>query len=368
MALRRRLVLALAIVTMAAGNAGAVQVDRLRSYWNDEHTVIYSDVVVTWDDGSQESRLVMGGTVDGIGMIKIPLFGDPTVDYVRTTATKTMAPLHWSGACVFLTPDSRGTKAVSMTDELTAVDASANAWNSQSCSYFQFIREAPEVADVGQDGRNIIKFREDVWAPGGKATTATEMYDPAATAITTVSFIDDSSRSDSGTILDADVEVNAINFGMGICSDSSCQTSSAIRPIEDIQNTLTHEFGHVLGLAHTCWKPDPKHPDPYDNLGHLVPTCALDGSLPQDIRDATMYPFQSPQEISKRSLSPDDINAICEIYPTAMKPSTCAPVSFDPKGGCAVAPGSGQGAWLVPVLWLLLVEARRRRRRHVTSL
>lgn len=60
----------------------------------------------------------------------------------------------------------------------------------------------------------------------------------------------------------------------------------------DVQNTVTHELGHVLGLA---------HPNPYTG--------------------ATMSATAPPGETSKRVLTPSDVNGICTIYPVGYTPS-----------------------------------------------
>ena len=61
---------------------------------------------------------------------------------------------------------------------------------------------------------------------------------------------------DAGRILDADVEMNNFNFAFTV--DGTAPATAAGRPVADVQNTLTHELGHLLGLDHTCydgWNP-----------------------------------------------------------------------------------------------------------------
>ncbi len=60
----------------------------------------------------------------------------------------------------------------------------------------------------------------------------------------------------------------------------------------DVRNTVTHELGHVLGLA---------HPNPYTG--------------------ATMSATAPPGETSKRVLTPSDVNGICTVYPVGYVPS-----------------------------------------------
>lgn len=370
----RQLALTLIVCAVNVGGvARAEQVERLRSYWDAEHRTIYSDVVITHDDGSRESARMMGGTVDGIGMLKIAIYGSQPVDFVRTLTTTTKAPLHWAGSCVFLTPSSKGTHDLAQTDVVAAFTAAANAWNGQaaSCSYLRFMMQAAEDLDLDYDGKNALIFREDRWAPGG--STSADPYNPAATAITTVRFIDDMSRQDNGTILDTDIEVNAIDYAMAVGCETQCRTMATNGPIEDLQNTLTHELGHVLGLAHTCYQPSPSNPNappPLDNTGNPAPRCDLGVLLPKTVTDATMYPFEGPMEISKRTLSQDDIDGDCAIYPTAMDPHVCAAVQVSSGGGCAMAPATSDadgGAFLAGGL-LAALGLGRLRRRQGTSL
>jgi uncharacterized protein (TIGR03382 family) len=84
---------------------------------------------------------------------------------------------------------------------------------------------------------------------------------------------------------------------------------------QDLQNTLTHESGHFIGLAHS------------------------------PVPGATMNATTQPGETLKRSLSSDDIAGVCAIYPQA-------------AGGCGCGGGEGTGA-----VSLLAAAALLRRRR-----
>ncbi len=79
----------------------------------------------------------------------------------------------------------------------------------------------------------------------------------------------------------------------------------------DLQNTVTHEAGHFLGLAHPC------EADPGTATANGVPVC----SGHPEMTSVTMFPSASPGEISKRTLAPDDVEGVCAIYP---RPATAA--------------------------------------------
>ena len=83
----------------------------------------------------------------------------------------------------------------------------------------------------------------------------------------------------------------------------------------DVQNTVTHEFGHVLGLDHS---PDPT---------------------------STMYFSEPLGETSKRNLDPGSKRFVCEVYPAALASQDCllSDGGTDPGGAGGGNPGGGGG-------------------------
>jgi hypothetical protein len=79
-----------------------------------------------------------------------------------------------------------------------------------------------------------------------------------------------------------------------------------------------------------------------------------------------MYNFQSCGETAKATPEPDDIAAVCAIYPLADDPGTCERVNVGDSGCCAVH-GSNTNLPLGAVMLALVVAfgvgAQRRRRR-----
>src|SRR5205085_10533449 len=106
----------------------------------------------------------------------------------------------------------------------------------------------------------------------------------------------------------------------------------------DVQNTITHEAGHTIGLDHT--------PDP----------------------NATMYATAPEGETSKRVLGTDDIQAICDIYPRGAQTVTCTsdPIKLTLSGssnGCGCSHSqTGPGATLLSLAVLLQISRRSRSR------
>jgi len=216
------------------------------------------------------------------------------------------------------------------------------------------------------DGHNSIIFRTESWSHSGKPGMD---YAFEALAVTTVT-----ARLD-GHIVDADMEINGVSKSwMNLDPGYSVPFDhGAIHDVFDLQNALTHEFGHFIGLDHTCYIPsatnpllsDLGKPRPNDDKGDPVPDC--DGA-PSKISSTVMFNSAIPAETSKRVLSDDDRQAICDIYPASRDTVVCALDSASP--GCAVAaarPRKGRRRSLGLVLGALgllgVVAASRRPRR-----
>jgi hypothetical protein len=121
---------------------------------------------------------------------------------------------------------------------------------------------------------NIVMFRDDQWPYiGGEDTLA----------FTHLVF-----NADTGELWDTDLEINSFEYQFSV-GDPVTQN--------DLDSMLTHEVGHMLGLAHT-----------------LVP-------------DATMYARYEPGSDTLRTLATDDARGICAIYPPDRVPSrtSCSP-------------------------------------------
>src|SRR5581483_5167563 len=167
---------------------------------------------------------------------------------------------------------------------------------------------------------NEIIFQDNGWPYNDGVNTI---------ALTTLTF-----NSDTGQILDADIELNT--------SSGMITTGTPTASTFDLQSVLTHESGHFFGLAHS---------------GHT---------------EATMYSMYKPASISMRTLSADDIAGICDVYGSTARPTATGPVesqctspprgSYDgtcpapTSGGCNASGGEGAAAWWITAL---LLSARR---------
>jgi hypothetical protein len=378
--------MALPVMTID-GDVVAVQ-----SHWTSDGSRIVTEATVRTPDGGTVVVSQLGGTVDGIAMRQMPgpelLVVGMTVavaahrdvdlarqehvvldsakvvsyppDFVRTGPTKNGKYLYWESGCVYVTPDAAGTTAIAGDGEFAIIEASIAAWNdgTAACSYLKIVTETPRVLEVGRDNVNVVKFRDTTWGRPAIGDDPAREHPHAAAGITTAIYIDDPKSDRDGAIIDADIEINGVDFTITAGSEPSNGGDSVL------QNTLTHELGHLQGLEHTCRVGN--DPERIDNAGNPVPLCT-DASLPpltpekQAILAATMYNFQSPGETSKESLSDDDIAAICAVYPTADDPNTCEHVGSS-GGGCCSASGVGDRpdvSFLLAGTVLLLMRRRK---------
>ena len=275
--------------------------------------------------------------------------------FVRTGPTQAGKFLFWESGCVFVTPDADGTNEVVGANEFAAVTASIDEWNTKvaGCSYMTIVEQAPVASEVGRDNRNLIKFRDASWCRPAIGDDPARCYSPSAAGITTAIFVDDASSARDGAIVDADVELNGADFALA----DNGQTTGTQSCKSEIRNTLTHELGHLLGLEHPCLAAG--DPQRIDGEGKAVPSCNTTSD--PKIVEATMYNFQDCGETKKESLSADDINAICVVYPTAKDPGTCNAVG-DPKGCCSTG-GAPSPATLLLGLGLGALLVRRKNSR-----
>lgn len=172
------------------------------------------------------------------------------------------------------------------------------------------------------DNENIVIFRNDT--EGDELDTWVHAI--GALAITTVTY-----ETHEGRLLDADIEVNDSRFHFTACDPGGCAIDF------DLENTLTHELGHVLGLDHSA-----------DTT-------------------ATMFASAPRADLSKRDLAPDDVDAICTVYPDGEAAGECYGVPRESPPDVRFSPtlcsGGSLGSSLPALLLLGLLRSGRRRGR-----
>jgi hypothetical protein len=197
-----------------------------------------------------------------------------------------------------LTADQWTDAIVQAFDAWSGVDCGGGTPPSIDLLQLRDVACAQSGYDPNGPNSNVVYCTDNGWTGGGNIDSTL--------ALTTVSC------SDSGQILEANMAINSArnDFTVG---DQGVQT--------DLVSIVTHEVGHFLGIAHS----------PYPS--------------------AVMY-YSYETGSLKRTLQPDDIAAVCAIYPPDRQ-KTCDPTppgglatgcSPASSGGCSVAGRTGYDA------------------------
>jgi hypothetical protein len=282
----------------------------------------------------------------------------PAEAFVRYL-TDDNAPFFWAQASVPITGYSNDFTQTSMTiaQVASALQGAAAAWSKEtnSCTYLELmpaLSTAPTPQAVN-DGHNSLLFHSSVWCHVAANGQCNVDYDASALAVTT-----DTANTKTGQIYDADVEVNLVDYQW-----ADLVEDPALANDMDLQNALTHELGHLIGLDHTCFDPlsSMSGVRPDDNDGQPIPDCA---TATPDVQATTMFPSAMPGDTQKRTLAPDDLDGVCTIYPVDDPPP---PPGTGVNGGCAgCATAGGLGDTGAPATFGLLAAvliARRSRAR-----
>ncbi len=228
----------------------------------------------------------------GVAVIAVvvgALFG---VDASAFTCTRTpgLGPsVFWPVRQVVIRPSGGGFE-VSAGTLIEVLERGAAEWTGPDCSDLSVVVGDQTLTRVvgfdwhagsgSPENENIVTFRNDTLGDDLDRWVHTL----GALAITTVTF-----DTASGRLLDADIEINDVAFDFSTCDPDDANCVLAF----DLENTLTHELGHVVGLDHP----------PNDAPGAF---------------EATMFASATRTDTSKRDLADDDIAGLCTIYPTGV--------------------------------------------------
>ncbi len=199
-----------------------------------------------------------------------------TAAYLLRTASSGDT-VRWWESCIQYSIHESGYPGIAPETLRETLRASFDTWEDVTCSFFYFEETAPAACDdIGyareSGNMNLLVFKTEGWLND-------DAHGRSDVALTTTSW-DDS----SGRLLNADIEFNADFFDFS--TDGRPDTF-------DLQNTATHEIGHVLGLDES------------------------------PVVDSTMFGSASAAETDKRTLEADDIAAVCSLYPTEEDPFVC---------------------------------------------
>jgi MYXO-CTERM domain-containing protein len=241
-------------------------------------------------------------------------------------------PLYWRHGCFGFSMQEDGSAQVPFATAEALMEQAFATWAAVDCGGGSPDISVQNIGPVScaeaeynqEDGNaNVVIFRDGDWPYAGQGNTL---------ALTTVTF-----NLDNGEIFDADLEVNA--------SSEVDLTVGDVGVQYDLASILTHEAGHMLGIAHS------------------------------PVVGATMTIQYVPGDLDLRSLHPDDAAAICATYPPVEEPPGCDPTprhGFKTTCGvppteedcsCRSAPAPDSRGWPLGLAALFASACARRRAR-----
>jgi hypothetical protein len=264
------------------------------------------------------------------------LLGQTDAGYVRERTTDHAHCLRWpvtapARKTLTFVQSSQGDPAL-VALGFDAVSNARQTWEAQStvCGSLDLVEGAHSSSrfiGYSQSGsnENLVLFRtqdcgavvasNDPCHNDGSCGNAHDCWDHGAgtLALTTSTY-----TADDGVLVDADIEINAASAHPTVIDPPAPTCSGgnfSLCIANDVQNTVTHEFGHVLGLDHS---PDPT---------------------------STMYATEPLGETSKRILDPGSERFVCEVYPAGLASQDCllSDGGTDPGGAGGGNPSGGGG-------------------------
>jgi hypothetical protein len=199
-----------------------------------------------------------------------------TTDMPKSTETcsTTGVGLAWKRSCISYSLVQRSDPLPLFERVRDVTDTSFRTWNRVTCGGESLGLQLGQTEQLGQC--EVPEYNKN----SANANTIIFVQDwderdlpPDAFGLTLVWH-----NPESGEIYDADMQINETLGTLAICR------GSCARGEVDMQNVITHEAGHFLGLGHS------------------------------NVSSATMASHGWVGEIKKRDLDPDDIAGLCAIY------------------------------------------------------
>ena len=239
--------------------------------------------------------------------------GSTAAAYERSLTTEGLG-ISWcaNGVRIPYVLNAKGSDDVPFEALENAVVQSFEAWSSEACTSLDLAYEGvTNSAFVGraQSGpnENLVVFQE---------TEADWIHPRDVIALTTVTYCRQAGGLCQyiGHILDADIELNGAYVSFSVDDNPPAQRF-------DIQNSLTHEVGHLIGFDHNC--------------------SEAAGSCSRRDREATMYESAPAEEVQKRTLAADDLEGVCAVYPIEASGQKCEETVVVDTNDAEIAAGTG---------------------------
>ncbi|MFT5584783.1 MAG: hypothetical protein ACI9VR_002369 [Cognaticolwellia sp.] len=208
------------------------------------------------------------------------------------------AAMRWSSFPVNWSVNANNNASLDPNTAAVVVQRAAEAWEIDGTAVKLSYTGTTGAETSGHNGQPAVYFVDQDWPWDASLLAMTSSYSDA-----------------SGAFVGFDIAVNTQDHGWALDGNAD---------LIDLQNTLTHEWGHVLGLGHS------------DN----------------DLM-ATMHASASPGEVHKRDLAQDDVDGLFSLYAGNVEV---------PNVGCNTVSSSPKAlAWLSVLATILLINRRRAR-------
>ena len=252
-------------------------------------------------------------------------------------------PVAWKSSTIEYRFHDKGTRVMLLEESRSAVRAAFSRWSDTLCplggrTRLRFVEGKEITVDPpANDGDpnetralNGIFFRDDGWPHRGGSNATDKAL------ATTFRLYGD--KSTPGRITSARLEINTSNqtFYLPDGAETKVDHANAV----DLITVVTHEVGHYIGIGHSREK-----------------DAIMGEALCED-----PYRCSIGRQASRR-LAPDDIAAVCSLYPPGEPdPPPDGRVEGPARDGCALGPRSvTSSAWPVGLFALGAILVFRRR-------
>ena len=205
-----------------------------------------------------------------------------------TRAQRGATPLRWYERAITLYVHEPPAGVGFSSLELAAAARSAAATWTQRCAIDVVVRTTSAEPKSARDGVNSLIVRARSWCPDG-VSAKSDCHDERLHALTRLYKSPPPVGSTEARIAEADIEINAVGSRWNLGRDDARGTGK-----KNLEATLVHEMGHVLGL---------EHPD--SRVGRA-----------STLRDVMQPDPQAPGQPLRFEPSGGEVASVCAIYGT----------------------------------------------------